>query len=198
MRFWTGLAAAAFVVISTSASAQTVELDPQLTPMQAHYARLSQAYAENDPAMIVAYRTEDFYVELPGGARIPRETAQEVLVAFFQESQPPIEVVTTIQCAALTSDTEARFIVTQRTGRTAELEDEYRQVQNQVTQTDTWRLTEAGWRLASVSDIHDQRRWIDGVEVNPALPYDPNAPAFTPAAAAPAVCDSASSSAAAH
>lgn len=196
MRFWTGLAAAAFVAFSASAWAQTNELDPQLAPMQAHYTRLSQAYAESDPAMIVAYRTDDFYVELPGGARIDRQTAQDVLVAFFQESQPPIEVTTTIQCAAMISDTEAMFIVNQRTGRTSELDDEYRRVENQVTQTDTWRLTENGWRLASVSDIHNPRRWVDGTEVNPALPYDPNAPAFTPAAAAPTVCAPAASSAA--
>jgi hypothetical protein len=98
----------------------------------------------------------------------------------------------------MTSDVEAAFIVTQRTGRIASLEDEDRRVETEVTQTDTWRLTPEGWRLASVSAIYNQRRWVDSVEVNPALPYDPNAPAFMPAAAAPPVCNPASSSAAVH
>ena len=53
---------------------------------------------------------------------------------------------------------------------------------------DVYAKTPEGWRLASVSGIHGSRRWVDGVVVDTSRSYDPDAPAFTPAAAAPIVC----------
>lgn len=177
----------AFVVQTTGATAQQFG-DPRLEPMAAHYARLSQAYAESDAAMILAYRTPDFYVETPSGDRIAADIASQILVDFFATNQPPIEQRTEVLCATMAGESEALFTVVQRIGRTADLNDEDHRLETAMTQTETWRLTADGWRLASVSNMHDPRRWVDGVEVDPNLPYDRRARAYTHRPAAPETC----------
>jgi hypothetical protein len=177
----------AFLFQVSGAAAQSVD-DPRLQPMSAHYARLSQAYAESDAAMILAYRTPDFYVEIPGGNRIESDVASQILVDFFTANQPPIEQRTEILCASMAGESEAHFVVTQRMARTTSLNDEDHRLETTMTQTETWRLTADGWRLASVSNMHDPRRWVDGVEIDPTRPYDPSARAYTYRPAAPEQC----------
>lgn len=184
--------ASALLALSPLADAQEAQeepADPRLAPMSVHYARLSQAYAERDAGMVVAYRTPDFYVELPNGTRIDRDTATAALVDFFQQSTPPIEVRADVQCAQMRGETEAEFIVIQNIGRTMPFDGEPKRVISAITQTETWRLLPEGWRLASVSGMHDTRRWVDGVEIDPSQPYDPAAAPFTPPPRTPLVCE---------
>jgi hypothetical protein len=185
MRILAALACALLVQV-TGASAQTI-IDPRLEPMNAHYARLAQAYAENDAAMILAYRTPDFFVETPGG-RIESDVASQILVDFLATSQPPIQGRTEVLCATLASESQATFTVVQHLTRTTELNGASHQLATAITQNETWRLTADGWRLASVSNMHDARRWVDGVEVDPSRPYDPRARAYRHRESAPEVC----------
>jgi hypothetical protein len=189
MRILAAIACAMFVsVASASAQEATTAPDPRLAPMEAHYARIAQAYADNDPGMVLAYRTPDFYVELPGNVRIDYENAQRILLDFFSSSTPPIEASTQVLCAYPISETEAYFLVTQTNARTIDFEGTPRHVQSAVTQVETWRLTPEGWRLASISGMRDTRRWVDGVEINPAVAYEENAPAYVRPASAPVDC----------
>ncbi|MEJ0058400.1 MAG: hypothetical protein WDM79_01865 [Terricaulis sp.] len=71
--------------------------------------RLSQAYLEEDAAMVVAYRTPDFFVELPGGAQLDYALALSTLQDFFAQSGPPLEVNTDIQCARMTQRNRSRL-----------------------------------------------------------------------------------------
>jgi hypothetical protein len=173
--------ACAFVVSVSAVSAQEATLDPQLAPMRAHYNRLAQAYAEADLSMVAAYRTPDFYVELPGGARLDNATVLRIVQTLFTDNtDEPLTASTDITCARMINENYAEFIVVQNLEQTVEL-DQPRRVRSATQQTETWRLTADGWRLASISDIHALHRWVDGVEVDPSRPYNPNAPAFTSA-----------------
>jgi hypothetical protein len=191
------MACALFIGVS-GASAQDAQQDERLGPMSVHYQRLAQAYSENDTAMILAYRTPDFYVETPGGDRLDRDVTTQILVDFFTQNAPPIELGTVVACARMNGDAEALFTVVQTTTRNSDLGDGQHRVATAVTQTDTWRLTPEGWRLASISDIHGTRRWVDGVEVDPARPYTANARPFTPANVPAPICESASNGSATH
>jgi hypothetical protein len=183
------LACGALLLQTPSAFAQeTAESDPRLAPMANHYARLSQAYGEEDAAMVVAYRTPDFYVELPGGVRLDYALATRALQDFFAQSGPPLEVNSDIQCASMASETEANFLIIQRIGRTVDFEGAPKRVDSTVTQNETWRRTEQGWRLAAVSGIRNPHRWVDGVEVDPFSVYDPAAAPFVPQPDAPLSC----------
>lgn len=170
MRFLAALACAV-IVQWTAASAQTYG-DSRLDPMASHYAGLTQAYANNDPAMILAYRTPDFYVETPSGDRIDTAAASQILVDFLAQNQPPIEMRTEILCARMAGESEAVFTVTQRLGRTITIDGQGRRLESAMTQFETWRLTSNGWRLASVTNMRDPRRWLDGTEVSPFGPLD--------------------------
>ncbi len=189
MRILAAMACALMIGVS-GAAAQDATQDERLAPMNAHYQRLAQAYAENDTAMILAYRTPDFFVETPAGDRLDREVTTQILVDFFALSTPPVELGTVVQCARMNGDAEALFTVIQTITRSTDLGDGPHRVANTVMQTDTWRLTPEGWRLASTSDIHGTRRWVDGVEVDPSRPYAANARAFTPANVPAPVCES--------
>lgn len=188
MRILAAMACAMLIGVS-GAAAQDAQPDERLAPMNVHYQRLAQAYAENDTAMILAYRTPDFFVETPTGAQLDRDVTTQILVDFFAQSTPPVELNTIVQCARMNGDAEALFTVVQTTTRNADLGDGSHRVASAVTQTDTWRLTPEGWRLASISDIHSARRWVDGVEVDPSRPYASNARAFTPANVPAPVCE---------
>jgi hypothetical protein len=176
---WSAALVCAGLLLAPDARAQGIEItDPWLAPMNNHYARLSQAYGEKDAAMVVAYRTPDFYVELPGGGRLDYALATSALQDFFAQSGPPLEVHNDIQCARMQNETEAAFTVIQRIERTLEFDGAPKRVESTVTQDETWRLTEQGWRLAAISNIRSPHRWIDGVEVDPFSQYDPAAPPF--------------------
>lgn len=191
MRILAAMACALFIGVS-GAAAQDAQPDERLAPMNVHYQRLAQAYAENDTAMILAYRTPDFYVETPTGDRLDREVTTQILVDFFTQSQPPVELSTVVQCARMNGDAEALFTVVQTTTRSTDTGNGQHRVASAVTQTDTWRLTPEGWRLAATSDIHGARRWVDGVEVDPSRPLADNARPFTPANVPAPVCESTS------
>jgi hypothetical protein len=187
MRILSALLVALFVQVS-GAAAQTLN-DARLQPMSAHYTRLAQAYAENDAAMILAYRTPDFFVETPGGGRIENDVASQILVDFLAGSRPPIEQRTEVLCASMAGESEAIFTVVQHMTRNTDLNGADHRLQSAMTQTETWRLTAEGWRLASVSNMHNPRRWVDGVEIDPSVPYDPRARrAFTYQPGAPEAC----------
>ena len=187
MRILSALVVALFVQVS-GAAAQTFD-DARLLPMSAHYTRLAQAYAESDGAMILAYRTPDFFVETPGGGRIESDVASQILVDFLAGSRPPIEQRTEVLCASMAGESEAIFTVVQHMTRNTDLNGADHRLQSAITQTETWRLTGDGWRLASVANMHDTRRWVDGVEIDPSQPYDPRArQAFTYRAGAPETC----------
>ena len=65
--------------------------------------------------------------------------------------------------------------VFQKGSRYQMLNGRKRKVEHDVTQRDTWRRVEGVWLLASVDDIRDRHRWVDGVAVDPSKPFDPAA-----------------------
>lgn len=208
--FWWS-AAAALVLVSASlpvaltqqawgqetASQVVGAEDARLAPMlRTHYPRLSQAYAERDQPMVLAYRAQDFYVEAPGGVRLDYGQMAQSLTTFFSTSNGgPITVAYDVQCARMSGEAEAQFVVVQTISRTMPFDNQPHEVVSDVTQLETWRLLPEGWRLASISDIRDPHRWVNGAQIDPYGIYDPNAPAYTPPPAQPIACDQALASA---
>lgn len=163
MRIVAALACAFLIQVSGAAAQDTAARDPRLAPMDAHYARLAQAYAEEDPGMVLAYRTPDFYVQTPGGDRLDYQMTMQAVLDFFEQSSD-VEAWTDIQCADMVGESEARFVVVQNLSRTIDLGGEPTRIQSATTQTEIWRLTPEGWRFAGISEILSSRNWTDGVE----------------------------------
>jgi hypothetical protein len=70
--------------------------------------------------------------------------------------------------------------VFQEATRYRELAGKRRRVDTNVSQRETWSKTAEGWKLKSVDNVRDQKRFVDGKRVDPTKPYDPDAPPYDP------------------
>jgi hypothetical protein len=70
--------------------------------------------------------------------------------------------------------------VLQEATRYRELEGRRRRVETSVVQRETWAKTAAGWKLKSVDNVRDQKRFVDGKRVDPSKPYDLEALPYEP------------------
>src|SRR5678816_1638779 len=68
--------------------------------------------------------------------------------------------------------------VFQEASRYRELAGKRRRVDTSVVQRETWAKTADGWKLKSVDNVRDQKRFVDGKQVDPLKPYDPEAPPY--------------------
>ena len=70
--------------------------------------------------------------------------------------------------------------VFQEISRYRDMEWKRRKVDTSVHQRETWWKSPDGWKIKSVDNVRDDRRYIDGKRVDPSKPYDPNAPEYDP------------------
>jgi hypothetical protein len=100
---------------------------------------------------------------------------------FLESNQPPYDIRVTIQQLTVSENQLIAVAdVFQEATRYRELEGRRRKVDTSVLQRETWAKTAAGWKLKSVDNVHDQKRFVDGKRVDPTKPYDPNAPPYDP------------------
>jgi len=146
--------------------------------LEARYDQMAKAFAERDSAAIFALRTPDFCIHYPGGERDSAARAKQVLASFFAQNYPPIQVQYKIQELTLAGPDMAVVDVFQKGSRYQMLNGKSRLVEHDVKQRETWRRVKGTWLLASIDDIHDRHRWVDGVAVDPSKPFDPSARPF--------------------
>jgi ketosteroid isomerase-like protein len=141
------------------------------------YDALAAATDRRDVEAVLAFRAADFHVTGPDGRHLDAEEMEGYTRRWFEMNRPPIDVHFTIRDVRVDGD-EATVTVLQEGSRRQEVAGVKCTVAHSVIQDETWRKTPAGWRIASVENVHDQRRWVDGKRVDPTKPFDPDAPAF--------------------
>jgi len=146
--------------------------------LEARYETMARAFAARDSAAILALRTPDFCIHYPGGERDSAYRARQVLNYFFSQNLPPIQVRYRIETLTVLGPDVAVVDVFQKGSRYQLLSGKARLVEHDVKQRETWRRSKGTWLLASVDDIHDRHRWVDGVPVDPSKPFDPEARPF--------------------
>jgi len=146
--------------------------------LEGRYEQMAKAFAARDSSAIFALRTPDFCIHYPGGERDSAARARQVLVHFITQNLPPIQFHYVIRSLDVLSADVAEVDLFQKGSRYQMLAGKSRLVEHEVKQRDTWRRVKGTWRLASVDDIHDRRRWVDGVPVDPSKPFDPEAKPF--------------------
>jgi hypothetical protein len=100
---------------------------------------------------------------------------------FLEMNQPPYHIRHTIQKLTVSENKLIAVAeVFQEATRYRELEGKRRKVDTSVKQRETWAKTSDGWKLKSVDNVRDQKRFVDGKRVDPSKPYDPNAPPYNP------------------
>jgi hypothetical protein len=174
------LAALALMLLNVvTASAQNdAEVKKEL---EAQYQRLADAHDRKDLKAIVGLKTADFHVIFPDGRVGDSKVMEQYSRQFLEMNQPPYNIRHTIRKLSVSENKLIAVAeVFQEATRYRELEGKRRRVDTSVFQRETWAKTSEGWKLKSVDNVRDQKRFVDGKRVDPSKPYDPNAPPYDP------------------
>ena len=149
--------------------------------LEAQYLKLAEAHEKRDLKAILALKTADFHAIFPDGKVGDNKTMEQYSKQFLETNQPPYGTRFTIRTLAVS---ENRLIavaeIFQEASRFRELAGKRRKVDTSVLQRETWSKTADGWKLKSVDNVRDQKRFVDGKRVDPTKPYDPDAPPYNP------------------
>jgi hypothetical protein len=164
------------------ARAARAQDDPEVRKeLEASYKQLAEAHDRKDLKAIVGMKTADFHSVFPDGRLGDSKTMEQYSRQFLESNIPPFNIRFTIRKLVVS---ENRLIavaeVFQEVSRSREMAGKVRKVETTVVQRETWAKTPAGWRLKTVDEVHDAKRFVDGKRVDPTKPYDPDAPPYDP------------------
>ena len=149
--------------------------------LEAQYLKLAEAHERRDLKVITGLKTADFHAIFPDGRVGDSKLMEQYSRQFLESNQPPYNIRFTIQKLTVSENKLIAVAeVLQEATRYRELAGQRRRVDTNVVQREAWAKTSDGWKLKSVDNVRDQKRFVDGKRVDPTQPYDPNAPPFNP------------------
>ena len=149
--------------------------------LEAQYKKLAEAHDRQDLKAIVGLKTADFHSIFPDGRVCDSKVMEQYSRQFLETNEPPYNIRVTIRNLAVSLNALIAVAeVLQEVTRYRELEGRRRKVDTSVIQRETWAKTTEGWKLKSVDNVRDQKRFVDGKRVDPSQQYDPNAPPYDP------------------
>jgi len=152
---------------------------PVRVALEAQYAKIAQAYYEDEPDSVRALRTADFSVQLPNGTRQSTEDSEAYLSASFDQVERTLQVSFDIGIIDVQGDT-AKAEIHQQWRREQRKAGQLRTVETEAHQREWWLNTPQGWRLFFIDDVRPGVWKVDGKRVDPSKPYDPNAGPYEP------------------
>ena len=152
---------------------------PVRAALDAEYAKMRQAYFDDDPEPVIATRAPDYSAMLPDGSRWTREDAIAYIRAGFDQVERTLELSFDIDSLTVQGDT-AIANIHQQWKRMQDKAGKLRKVETEAFQRESWRKTPEGWRCFLVDDVRRGVWKVDGKRIDPSKPYDPDAPPFEP------------------
>lgn len=149
--------------------------------LDAQYKKLAEAHDRKDLKAIVALKTSDFHTFFADGRVGDSKLMEQYSQRFLERNQPPFNQRFTIQKLTV-SDNKLIAVaeVLQELTRYQDLVGKRRKVDTSVVQREIWAKTPDGWKLKSVDNVRDQKTFVDGKRVDPAKPYNPDDPPYSP------------------
>ncbi len=136
---------------------------------------------ERNLTKILSFKTGDFHAIGPDGRVLDHITMKEYSRQFITNNIPPYNTKNTILNLRLSDNKIVAVVdVLQESVRKRDLLGKIREVKTTVLQTETWIFINKQWKLKSVDNVHDQKRFIDGKRVDPTKPYNPDDPPYDP------------------
>lgn len=149
--------------------------------LETQYLRLAEAHDKKDLKAIVGLKTADFHAIFPDGRVGDSKIMEQYSRDFLENNQPPFGMRFTIQKLSVSENKLIAVAeVFQEVSRYRELTGKRRKVETSVVQRETWSKTAEGWKLKSVDNVRDQKRFVDGKRVDPTKPYNPDDPPYNP------------------
>jgi hypothetical protein len=170
---------AVLIFITNLAHAQD---DPAIRKeLDAQYKKLAEAHERKDLKTIVGLKTADFHAIFPDGKVGDAKVMEQYSKQFLESNEPPFNIKVTIQKLTVSENKLIAVAdVLQEVTRFKELAGKRREVHTSVLQRETWSKTPDGWKVKSVDNVHDQKRFVDGKRVDPTKPYNPDDPPYEP------------------
>jgi hypothetical protein len=149
--------------------------------LETQYVRLAEAHDKKDLKAIVGLKTADFHAIFPDGRVGDSKVMEQYSRDFLANNLPPFGMRFTIQKLSVSENKLIAVAeVLQELSRYRDLAGKRRKVETSVVQRETWARTEEGWKLKSVDNVRDQKRFVDGKRVDPTKPYNPDDPPYNP------------------
>ena len=149
--------------------------------LETQYRKLAEAHDRKDLKAIASLKTQDFHAIFPDGKVGDVQVMAQYTKSFIEMNQPPFNVRNTIQ-ELIVSENKLIAVVEifQQASRMRELAGKARRVETSVNQREIWSRTPEGWKLKSVDNVRNQKRFVDGKRVDPSKPFDPDAAPYAP------------------
>ncbi len=169
----------AFICLNVTVQAQD---EPEVQKeLDAQYKKLAEAHDRKDLKAILALKTADFHAIFPDGRVGDSKLMEQYSRDFLARNQPPFGMRFTIQKLTVSLNKMIAVAeVFQELSRYQELAGQRRKVETSVIQRETWTKTPEGWKLKSVDNVRDQKKFVDGKRVDPTKPYNPADPPYSP------------------
>lgn len=146
--------------------------------LETYYKVTADAITNKDLEATLKYR-ESLTIETPDGKIHPSTEIVESTKAQFKLNQDILKI--SVKILSLTTDSDrAVAFVAQEFSRMQNLAGQLRRVDSSINQTEVFKKTAEGWKVTYIKIHGPQIRYVDGKRVDPAKPYDPDAPAYTP------------------
>jgi ketosteroid isomerase-like protein len=149
--------------------------------LEAQYKKLAEAHDRKDLKTIASLKSSDFHVITPDDRVNDVKMMEQYTKQFIESNKPPFNIRNTIKKLSVSENKLVAVVeVFQEASRQRDLAGKLRKVDTSVLQRETWVKTADGWKLKSVDNVRDQKRFVDGKRVDPIKSYDPNAPPYNP------------------
>jgi hypothetical protein len=149
--------------------------------LDAQYKKLAEAHDRKDLKAIVALKTSDFHAIFTDGRVGDSKLMEQYSGDWLERNQPPFNMRFTIQKLTVSyNKLIAVAEVFQELTRYQELAAKHRKVETSVIQREIWAKTPEGWKLKSVDNVRDQKKFVDGKRTDPTKPYNPADPPYSP------------------
>ncbi len=149
--------------------------------LEAQYKKLAEAHDRKDLKAIVALKTPDFHAVFTDGRIGDSKLMEQYSKEFLERNQPPFNLRFTIQKLTVSYNKLIAVAETfQEAARYQDLAGKRRKVETSVIQREIWAKTPDGWKLKSVDNVRDQKKFVDGKRVDPGKPYNSDDPPYKP------------------
>jgi hypothetical protein len=149
--------------------------------LEAQYKKLAEAHDRKDLKAIIALKTSDFHAVFPDGRVGDSKLMEQYSKEFLERNKSPFNLRFTIQKLTVSyNKLIAVAEIFQEAARYQDLAGKRRRVETSVIQREIWAKTTEDWKLKSVDNIHDQKKFVDGKRVDPVKPFNPDDPPYNP------------------
>lgn len=149
--------------------------------LEALYKKLAEAHEREDLKAIVGLKTADFHAIFPDGRVGDSKVMEQYSRQFLERNQPPYNPRFTIRKLTVSENKLIAVAeILQELSRYQELAGKRRQVDTSVVQRERWAKTSDGWKLKSVDNVREQKKFVDGKRVDPTKPYNPDDSPYNP------------------